>query len=507
VETERLAAVDRVARCAELSGDSRLAVTSLRELAEQTGRAEVWRRLAVQHELLGNWPSALASREAAADAYAESGQPGEAAAERLSVAAHLRSAASFRAALDMLDTAESQATEAARTDLLCRIAGLRGNVLSRMGRATEGVPMVQRALESALQHGLSTPAAEVYQRLADSLEHAGDYRAAGRAYDSAFEFCQAHDQGAAGQLCRACATVVMFQSGHWEGATALCAGVLRDTEATAHARAVASGVLGLVQAMRGHAGPARAALLDSRTTARRIDLVAMEILSTWGLALLDEASGHAARAAEGYRHVLSRCQQTEERHYSVPVLQFAAARFAADGAHADLGAATAVLADAAVRTGQPEARAALSYALGEQAAADAGPEALQHFRRALELLDGLDLPIADVLVRKRLGEALSESDEGRALLREALQTANRLKARALADRIGADLGVPQGIVRPGLTERELQVMGLVGEGLTSRAIAARLFLSVRTVEMHVSNAIAKLGCRNRAEAVRRLAAS
>jgi DNA-binding CsgD family transcriptional regulator len=43
--------------------------------------------------------------------------------------------------------------------------------------------------------------------------------------------------------------------------------------------------------------------------------------------------------------------------------------------------------------------------------------------------------------------------------------------------------------------------------LTSRAIAARLFLSVRTVEMHVSNAIAKLGCRNRAEAVRRLAAS
>jgi two-component system response regulator DesR len=56
-----------------------------------------------------------------------------------------------------------------------------------------------------------------------------------------------------------------------------------------------------------------------------------------------------------------------------------------------------------------------------------------------------------------------------------------------------------------LAGRELQVMELVGEGLTSRTIAGQLFLSVRTGEMHVANAVAKLGCRTRAEAVRRLA--
>ena len=53
--------------------------------------------------------------------------------------------------------------------------------------------------------------------------------------------------------------------------------------------------------------------------------------------------------------------------------------------------------------------------------------------------------------------------------------------------------------------REAQVMSLVGEGLTSPEIGRRLYLSVRTVDMHVRNSVAKLGCRTRAEAVRRLA--
>jgi DNA-binding CsgD family transcriptional regulator len=44
----------------------------------------------------------------------------------------------------------------------------------------------------------------------------------------------------------------------------------------------------------------------------------------------------------------------------------------------------------------------------------------------------------------------------------------------------------------------------VAQGLTSRDIGGRLFLSPRTVEMHVQNSLDKLGCRTRAEAVHRL---
>jgi DNA-binding CsgD family transcriptional regulator len=57
----------------------------------------------------------------------------------------------------------------------------------------------------------------------------------------------------------------------------------------------------------------------------------------------------------------------------------------------------------------------------------------------------------------------------------------------------------------GLTARELDVMRLVAEGNTARQAGAALFISPRTVEMHVQGCLLRLGCRTRAEAVRRLA--
>jgi DNA-binding NarL/FixJ family response regulator len=49
----------------------------------------------------------------------------------------------------------------------------------------------------------------------------------------------------------------------------------------------------------------------------------------------------------------------------------------------------------------------------------------------------------------------------------------------------------------GLTERELQVMRLLGRGLSNRDIAGELIISVRTVDRHVENILAKLGLDSR----------
>jgi len=48
-------------------------------------------------------------------------------------------------------------------------------------------------------------------------------------------------------------------------------------------------------------------------------------------------------------------------------------------------------------------------------------------------------------------------------------------------------------------------MRLVAGGQTSRQAGSTLFISPRTVEMHVQSSMLKLGCRTRAQATRRLA--
>jgi len=53
-----------------------------------------------------------------------------------------------------------------------------------------------------------------------------------------------------------------------------------------------------------------------------------------------------------------------------------------------------------------------------------------------------------------------------------------------------------------LTKRELEVLRLIVDGLTSREIAESLIISPNTVERHRQNIMSKLGLHNRAELVR-----
>ncbi len=91
--------------------------------------------------------------------------------------------------------------------------------------------------------------------------------------------------------------------------------------------------------------------------------------------------------------------------------------------------------------------------------------------------------------RTELQGLLGSLGEGR--LRDALLRTPHARALGVSDARGSDLGL--------LTRREREVAALVARGKTNRQIADELVLSEKTIEMHVSNCLGKLGFNSRAQ--------
>lgn len=135
-------------------------------------------------------------------------------------------------------------------------------------------------------------------------------------------------------------------------------------------------------------------------------------------------------------------------------------------------------------------------------------QAARHLEAALAAFGRLGLPLEEARARLDLAGVLAADQPAMALVeaRAALERFHELAAGRDADAATSllrRLGVrghsaPRGTGE--LTRREQEVLALVGEGMSNRDIAERLFVSPRTAEHHVSNILAKLGLSTRAEA-------
>jgi DNA-binding NarL/FixJ family response regulator len=154
----------------------------------------------------------------------------------------------------------------------------------------------------------------------------------------------------------------------------------------------------------------------------------------------------------------------------------------------------------------------LARALGELAFTQGdAAAAVEHFRRAIDLHREIEFPHdrAELLVSAAAAaQEAGLDDQAREWLGDARLNARRLGARplqAIAERrlaeFGAQGGTPAGAA--GLTPRQLQVIRRVADGRTNREIATELYLSVRTVDMHVRHSLIALGCRSRLDAARK----
>jgi DNA-binding CsgD family transcriptional regulator len=192
------------------------------------------------------------------------------------------------------------------------------------------------------------------------------------------------------------------------------------------------------------------------------------------------------------------------------------------------------LVEALAEAGQFDAANEVTDRLGGLAAGQRHPWGLATMKRSaavVELAAGWDESAAGALAQAATGygELGLDFDRARALLflgrverrfkKRAAARRSLEQARAAFEQLGCP-GWAQAAAeelnrvsgrRPtaggGLTPSERRVAELVADGLSNKEVAAQLFVSVYTVEEHLSNVYAKLGIRSRTQLARHLSAS
>jgi DNA-binding NarL/FixJ family response regulator len=519
----RVDMLDRYARCAELAGELGEAAKAWRELTairdardDRLGVARAQRRLSAVCELNGERDAAFAAHRNAADAFADAGASADAAIERLSMADHHRKGARYGEAIEQAQAAERDAASAQRDDLVARALGLLGVVQAKGGEYETGLATVRRGLALALERDLTPVAAELYQRLSLVLYDAADYRQAEEALDTALGLCRTGEDAGTEVACITCLVYVLRERGEWTRACALGRELIEADTAVW----VAEGLVGAVHAFQGKLSSARRLLTASRSVSSTVGHYNMYMDSTTALAYVAAAEGLDDEAAAHCRALLARWEESEDHHYAVWGIRWAATYLAGRGDRGGANACAEALARMAADAGHTDALAALAQAIGELTLLD-GDEAgaAEHLTRAVELHRTLAIPFERAQIELRAGVVLAAAglrDEALERLCDAYRTASKLGARPLAaaaaqevatlgesvaQRLGARAATRADGVQ--LTRRELEVLRHVSIGRTNREIAQELFLSPRTVDMHVRNLLGKLDCRSRVEAAHR----
>ncbi|MCX4703811.1 LuxR family transcriptional regulator [Streptomyces sp. NBC_01373] len=165
--------------------------------------------------------------------------------------------------------------------------------------------------------------------------------------------------------------------------------------------------------------------------------------------------------------------------------------------------------DLAARRGHHSALARLGLVRGRIAAARGDMDAVRkEFEQALAHLDRLPLPYDRARVNFAYGQSLRRAGKRReadTVLKNARDGYAALGARTYVERCDRELkagGLNAPRSAPGvsrLTPQEQAVARLVAEGASNQATALELFISVKTVQYHLTHIYAKLGIRSRAE--------
>jgi DNA-binding CsgD family transcriptional regulator len=393
--------------------------------------------------------------------------------------------AHFRTALEVAQSLGSR-------DLEVRAASVLGEQLVRTGRIEEGMALLDEAMAAVLGGELSDPWAmggAACQLLA-ACDGAADWPRATQWCEEVVPYIERRGYVPLWAWCRSLYGGVLTATGEWERAEAELLESLRTYGGPG--AAMAAYPLARLAELRMRQGRFEEAerLVEGIEDHPRAAAVGIAVLL---------ARGRAEAAASAAERRLARLGAGHPAGADLLPLLIAAREALGDteGARAAI-AQVAELARQLRRTDLTAAAEVASARLGD------GAEAA-HLETALAIYERLGMP----LERERARLALARRLEPQAAVEEArraLRVFERLGARADADDAAALLREHGAVGRTGprlgedLTQREQEVLALLGEGLSNAQIAERLVISPKTAEHHVSRILRKLDLKRRSEA-------
>jgi DNA-binding CsgD family transcriptional regulator len=308
---------------------------------------------------------------------------------------------------------------------------------------------------------------------------------------------------------------IAFHAGEWDRAYAAASESVALAEDVGQHAHLGHSLLRLAQ-VEGGQGRER----DCRSHLERLRRIAgadgtdsLLAMAAWVEGMLELGLGHFAEAVPPLEFAGSLC---EARGHREPfIVPWAPDLIEAYARLERIGAARAVLElleRYAAATDRPLNHA---YAGRCQALLAPDDEAEDHFEAALAWhREGSAAPFQEARTALCRGERLRRAGrrvDARRWLVEAETTFERLGGRGWLERARTELAATgqrarrrQPSTSGELTPQELQVALEVADGATNREVAARLFLSTKTVEAHLSRAYRKLGVRSRSELTARL---
>jgi DNA-binding CsgD family transcriptional regulator len=304
-------------------------------------------------------------------------------------------------------------------------------------------------------------------------------------------------------LARMVKAEALWRRGRWAESLALVTHLqsLYDTSARAQITMCASAILSRIEAGFGHEDQCRhhADAVVARASALGIDHFAAFALS--GLGLLDLGAGRYRAAADTFDEVVAIAAHVREPGF----LWWhgdAIESFQRAGRRDDARALLAQLDDRAATTGRLWARSVADRCRALLGDTD-DPDAL--LTDALDGFRTLDAPFEEARTLLARGEhrlSSGRSGEGALDAATARTTFARLGARVWADRASAargEVGRQDAALASRLTRAELRVALAVGDGLSNRDAAERLYVSPKTIDYHLQNIYRKLGLRSRTQ--------